>query len=435
MSGAYRPRLQRRLMAAFAGYTLLVGTLLGLLAMAFVYAVEDEFFASLLRAETQRQLQHRAEQGGWTVPVLPFVRIHPRGEGLPADLSAHVAAHPHHDEVAGEEGRHYHLRRLHADGTLLVAEVSGQLVVRPLRHTLLLWLAVAGAVFTVLALLLAWLLSRRISAPLALLARRVAEGSPAALPEDLARGLERDEVGELARHLETLHARTRAFITREQAFTADASHELRTPLTVLGMSCERLRAEAPAALQPLLQSTQAAVWQLQQAVELLLALARETPTGHAAPASESITERLLLPELEQLLLAHAPLLDQLGVQVAVDVPAGLTRPWPPGLAQVLVGNLLANAIAHAQAPQLRITADTQCLTVCNPSPPPPGGLLGEGAAGRVRGVKGAASGGQGFGLSIVRRLAERHGLSLDLNHEGGQTCVTLRFANASHAAL
>ena len=35
------------------------------------------------------------------------------------------------------DGRHYHLRRVGADGTLLVAEVSGQLVVRPMRNELL----------------------------------------------------------------------------------------------------------------------------------------------------------------------------------------------------------------------------------------------------------------------------------------------------------
>jgi signal transduction histidine kinase len=52
-------------------------------------------------------------------------------------------------------------------------------------------------------------------------------------------------------------------------------------------------------------------------------------------------------------------------------------------------------------------------------------LLAEGAAGLQPGVKGPASSGQGLGLSIVRRLAERHGLSLALRHEQGQTCATL----------
>ena len=425
-ASTYRPRLQRRLMLAFAGYTLLVGALFGLLSMMFVYVVEDEFFATTLRAEMLRQQAHRAEQGAWTQPALPFVQVYPRGEGMPADLARQRAANPRRHEIAGDDGRHYHARRLDADGTELVAEVSKQLVVRPLRNTLLLWLVAAGGGLTSLALLLAWRLSRSASAPLDLLARRVANSSPDALPKGLTKGLAHDEVGELARHLEELHERTRAFIAREQAFTADASHELRTPLTVLGVACERLRARAADDVQPLAQSMQAAVWQLQQTVELLLALARESPAN-----LQSVSEQPLLPVLERMLLAHAPLLDQQGVQVELHVPAGLTRPWPVGVTQLLVGNLLANSIAHAQTPHVRIEADATRLSVCNASLPPPELLLGDDAAGRIRGVKGLTSTGEGLGLSIVRRLAEQHGLALDLLYRAGHTCVTLRAAGAA----
>ena len=452
--GAYRPRLQRRLMLAMAGYTLLVGAMLGALAMVFVYAVEDSFFEAALNEEAARQQAHHVAHGAWAAPAWAFMRLYPRGAGLPPDLAREIAGQPLRREAAGDDGRHYHLRPVHADGSLLVAEVSQQLVVRPLRQTLLAWLAVAGGGLVLVALLLGWALARRISAPLALLAGRVAAGTPDALPQGLARGMVRDEIGELARHLEALHDRTRDFIARERAFTADASHELRTPLAVLAIACERLRAEALPAPRPdpagqshqahqphpaVLASMQAAIWQLQQTVALLLALSREAPgaeagaggpTGpHAAPA-----EAPLLPVLEQLLLAHVPLLEQLGVQVDLQVPAGLTRPWPPALTQVLLGNLLANAISHAQRPaadgqaqalRVQIRADAACLWVCNPSVPPPAPVLGP-SAGRVPGIKGQASSGQGLGLSIVRRLAERHGLQLSLHHADGHTCVSLR---------
>jgi signal transduction histidine kinase len=420
---AYRPRLQRRLMLAFTGYTLLAGLLLGGLSMAFVYAVEDEFFATTLRAEAQRQQAHRARHGSWAPPALPFVRIYPRGDGLPADLARQRAAAPQRQELAGDDGRHYHLHPLDADATLLVAEVSEQLVVRPMRRTLLAWLAAGGAGLTLLALLLAWRLARGTSAPLATLAQRVASGAPDTLPIGLARGLARDEVGELARHLDALHERTRAFMAREQAFTADASHELRTPLSVLGLACERLRSQAPQDLRPLVQSMQAAVWQLQQTVELMLALAREAPAAAPGPG-----EQPLLPAIERLLLAHAPLLEQQGMEVEVDVPPGVTRPWPAALTQLLLGHLLSNAIAHAQTPHVRIAADATTVSVCNASLPPPAPLLGAGAAGRHRGVKGPASAGRGLGLSIASRLAERHGLVLELGHDDGRTCATVRVA-------
>jgi signal transduction histidine kinase len=414
--------MQRRLMGVLAGYAVLVGALFGGLAMLFVYAVEDQFFLTTLRAEADRQRLHRSTHGAWTAPALPFVSLYRQGQGLPADLVRQHAAQPGQSELEGDSGRHFHLLRLDADGSLLVAEVSQQLVVRPLRQTLLTWLLASGFAAVALALLLAAGLARRTSAPLARLAQAVAGSRPDALPASLAsleQGSVRDEVGELAHHLDALHQRTRDFIAREQAFTADASHELRTPLAVLGLVIERLRQQAPPAQQPVMASMQAAVWQLQQTVELLLALAREAPVQ--APGEE----QLLLPVLEQTLLAHAPLLEQQGVQIELEVPPRTTRRWPPALTQLLVANLLANALVHARSPQLRIEADAHRLSLCNLSDAPPAALLAEGAAGLQPGVKGPASSGQGLGLSIVRRLAERHGLSLALRHEQGQTCATL----------
>jgi signal transduction histidine kinase len=168
---------------------------------------------------------------------------------------------------------------------------------------------------------------------------------------------------------------------------------------------------------------QAALWQLQQTVELLLALAREAPADLRAKAPAE--EQPLLPVLEQTLLAHALLLEQQGVQIELEVSPRTTRRWPPSLTQLLVANLLANALAHARSPQIRIEADAHRLSLCNASDAPPAALLAEGAAGRQPGLKGPASSGQGLGLSIVRRLAERHGLSLTLSHEQGRTCATL----------
>jgi signal transduction histidine kinase len=425
----YRPRLQRRLLLAFSGFTLFVAAVLGTLSIVFVYAVEDAFFATALQGEAERQRAHQAANGEFTTPTLPYVRLYARGQGLPADLSAQHARHPGRHEFAGTEGRHYHLHPLGGDGTLLVAEVSAQLVVRPMRNELLRWLLAAGGGLTLLALLLGVALARRISAPLATVAARVALSAPDALPDDLSRDLVHDEVGELARHLDHLNARTRDLIAREQAFTADASHELRTPLAVLSLAADRLKAQATAEQQQLVQSIQMAAWQLQQTVDLLLALAREAPTdATAGPA------RPLRPMLEQLVLGHAPLLDREGIEVALDVPATLTRRWSPALTHLLVGNLLANAIAHAQAPRIVIEADATALRLRNVSLPPPAALLGANAAGRARGVKGADSTGLGLGLSIVRRLAERYGLALELRHHEGQTSAIVRSANAAPPA-
>lgn len=425
-SRPYRPRLQRRLMLAFTVYTLLVCALFGLFAMAFVYTVEDRFFDAALAQEAARQRDHRAAHGAWSAPSLSFARVYGAGDALPADLAAARAERPQGSEFAGAEGRHYHVLALDAQGSLLVAEVSGQLVVRPIRDRLLRWLALWAGGLALLGLALGWWLARRNSAALVRLADRVAASRPEQLPTDLDREHGDDEVGLLAHHLARLNARTREFIAREQAFSRDASHELRTPLTVLSMACESLLQRcAPAERAPLM-SMSAAIWQLQQTVALLLALAREEaePTDASAelPPSPPFP---LLPQIERLVLAHAPLLDQQDIELQVDVPAQLTRPWPPALTQLLLGNLLANALAHRQSPLIRIEADAQRVAIVNASARPPAPLLETGAAGRMPGLKSEASAGFGLGLAIVRRLAERHGLRLELSHEQGRTRVSL----------
>lgn len=420
MTSRYRPRLQHRLMWAFAGYTALVSVLFGLFAMAFVYVVEDEFFDSALRLEAQRQMASRAAGRGWREPVQDFIRLYRPDQALPDDLARARKLDPRARELGGDEGRHYHLWPLPEAGSLLVAEVSTQLVVRPLRERMLSWLVAWGGGLALLALVLGWWLARRTSAPLARLAQAIAQSRPEHLPTDLEQSFAPDEVGLLAAHLTRLNQRTQEFIAREQAFTRDASHELRTPLAVMGLACEDLQRQARPDQQATLITLSTAIWQLQQTVDLLMALAREE--GSPALAVPGLP---LLPQIEQLVLAMAPLLDRQAIELDIDVPATLTRAWPPALTQLLLSNLLANAISHGSAGRIRIEADAQQLRLGNASAPPPRALLREDAAGRQTGLKGESSAGLGLGLSIVRRLADRHGLRLRLNHEAGWTWASL----------
>jgi signal transduction histidine kinase len=395
--------LHRRWMFALALFTVLVTALFGLFAMAFVYTVEDRFLERLLLQEAAAQKAHFLAHGRWGKTGSDFIVLHESAASLPAEVAKVLAQEPKRREVAGQDGRHFHLHPLdqpdHAPW--LVAEVSQQLIVRPIRTQLLTWLAGWGLLMVALALALAWVLARRISAPLETLANRVAAASPGQYPASVAQGLGKDEVGAVARAFDALLARTHDFIAREQAFTRDASHELRTPLAVLLLGIERLQADAAMApaSQATLASLHASTLWMQQTVSTLLTLARE---GESA-AGQSHEPVAVLPLLEQWVMAHADWLDRqaLSLDVQLDRQARLRLPAP--VLQLALANLLGNAFAHGRAGgTVRVDFDGQSLCITNPDADVP-------------------QTGHGFGLGIVQRLLDAAGGRLELEHQGGST--------------
>jgi signal transduction histidine kinase len=221
-----------------------------------------------------------------------------------------------------------------------------------------------------------------------------------------------DEVGVLARGIEALIARIRAFVAREREFTRDASHELRTPLAVIRGTTERLAREpslSPAARQGLAHIQQSAL-QLEQTVTMLLTLAREQALPDPAQPS------LLLPMLERVIVEQSPLLDDKHIQLDIHVPANASSTLPASVLQVLLSNLIGNAFAHTVSGEIHIAVESGQLHIANP---------GDGISDEALDpfIKGAASSGFGLGLAIVRRLCERHDIALNITHRNGLTTV------------
>jgi signal transduction histidine kinase len=443
-----RQGLQRRLMLSFTLFTLGVSALLGLFAMAFVYSVEDRFIeATLTRAATEMETGHRV-RGLWPMPQQAFMQRHDSAASLPDDMRLAWQAEPRRREFPGAQGRHYHLHWLgrprgmapnppvpDTRQPLLVAEVSTLLVVRPFRRELLVWWAAGSGGLTLAAVGLAAWRARRISAPLVRLADAVARSRPGSRATQFDLDSRDDEVGLLARHLDALTARTQAFIEREQVFTRDVSHELRTPLAVLGMASERMlgRNDLPTDVAAQLQQMRLALWDLEQTVSTLLALAREehAPAMQDERAAGTIPATLaVLPVLERVVLEQASRLQGKDIRLELEVSPALRIDLSPGVLHILLSNLVGNAFAHCEPGPVRLVADTQGLHLHNRSNPLPPGLserLGQPFQ------KGAASAGAGLGLAIVQRLAENQGLQLSYSQADGSTHVQLLWARPASA--
>jgi len=415
-------RLQSRVMLAFAGFSLLTAAVFGLYAFVFMYAVEDAFFAAMLDQEVAAQLREHAESGHWAEPRDPSMRVYPDTAALPDDLQALIEAEPQRREFPGHNGRHYHLAELQppapAARAWLVAEVSTQLVVRPMRERILALLAGSSLLFIAMALLIGYGLARRTAGPLSRLVALVDGMSPDKLPRDFAHRFRDDEVGILARGLEALIGRVQAFIAREQEFTRDASHELRTPLTVIVSAVERLMAEpqlSSAGRQHLGHVLHSAL-QLEQTVATLLSLARET---HNAETGDPVQ---IVPILERVIVEQSALLEGKAVAVEVDVPRGTCLALPAPVLHILLSNLIGNAFAHTAIGEVRIDVDRGRLRITNTGNDSDAAMPWQA---HQPFTKREGSSGFGLGLAIVRRLCDRYAIDLHIDSVEGKVMTSI----------
>jgi hypothetical protein len=99
-------RLQKRLMLAFAGFTLVTAGVFGFLAIIFMYAIEDASFEAMLEQEAAYQLRQHAASGRWAEPREAWMTIHADPATFPEDLERPFAAEPWRTEFAGRDARH-----------------------------------------------------------------------------------------------------------------------------------------------------------------------------------------------------------------------------------------------------------------------------------------------------------------------------------------
>ena len=235
-----------------------------------------------------------------------------------------------------------------------------------------------------------------------------------------------DELGDLAVSFNGLLDRLASALNFQRQFMADASHELRTPVSVVRTATQvtlardvRPNHEYREALEIIGEQA----GRLSRLVDAMFLLSRAEAHG--------IPLRLEFVNLDDVLAesvrAVRVLAERRGVQIvtAGDEEVGLTG--DDGLLRQMMGNLLDNAVRHAQAnghvrAELVRAVDTVSLHITND-----GSGIGLGDAARVfdRFVRIGASDGAGLGLPIARWIAEAHRGTLVLeSSQPGRTVFT-----------
>lgn len=275
-------------------------------------------------------------------------------------------------------------------------------------------------------------LSQRAVSPMVSLAHRLEAYDPvrAAGPrldlDDLRDGTDA-EVATMIEALDAFTRRLEAFVDRERDFTRDASHELRTPIAVVRACLDLLERnkDRPEADRASLDRMRRAIAQMQSLIENLLLLAREAETR--APEQRTHVNAVVAEQIDLL----ADLARETGNTVRVVEHSVLMIDAPPRMIAIAFGNLLRNALTYSRDGHIDVTISDDAISVTD---------TGVGISGadiqrvfepffRGNAALQRPTDGHGLGLSIVRRLIDRFGWSVDLASEVGKgTTIKLRFA-------
>lgn len=420
----YSRSLRFRIATAFAvmgGATSLV------IAVALYFGARDagaRLLDETLAAEMQDYLARRARNPRSLPPagasLLGFVapdepggtRLPPVLAGLPEQQrGVRIDGVPYRVLTHRQAGKRYFL--LHNE-TLL----------RESQSRLALFLAAFVAGMTLLTGGFALWLTERAIEPVKELARRLRGVGPDTPVAGLADDFPRDEVGELARVFEQTLGRLAGFIERERAFTADVSHELRTPLAVIRGAAEVLLANdaLPERDRQRLARIERAAADMADLSTALLAMAREQDEarGGAVP---------LVGLIEDLIEKHRPLLGSRPVAVHFEVGDRPRLAADPNLVSIVIANLIRNSFTYTERGEIRIRLEAGRLTVADTGRGIPREAL---AQVFQRLYKGPASDGAGIGLSLAKKICERHGWDIRLDSEEGRgTRAVLGFSSVS----
>lgn len=356
--------IRRGLFAALAGFAVLLCLCYTGLAVVISYVTEDMLVQRLLEREAAAITMRVRQQGPAATSGSDLITLYRDYGALPAPVRKQFSSSAPRAEVFTATGQHYHVMALELETAgqpvrwYLLADVAPVLVVSRLVREVGGVLIVVALALVGLALLLAWLLARRLVLPLQTLAHEARALTPAQPPQFSARGRP-DEIGFLARRLESTFTELQTVLQREQAFARDVSHELRTPLTWMRntlMLAEERPLQAPEQAQ-----LQQGVDELSKTVELLFALARAEQLAVDIVELRGCIEQCLLRLLEE----HgwdASLL-------ALDLPERLPVRGHRQLIKLLLNNCLGNALFHGgPACQLSISVEHGSVSIHNTVP-------------------------------------------------------------------
>ena len=226
-------------------------------------------------------------------------------------------------------------------------------------------------------------------------------------------------------------------MANQRRFVADAAHELRSPMTALSLQAEQLaKTEMSDKARERLQVLRQGIDRGRALLDQLLTLARAQATTAPVPGVASVQLAV-----KQVLESLLPIAEAKAIDVGVSGDADACVVITPFDLATLIKNLVDNAIRYTQPSGridvlIEVGAETVCVAIEDNGP----GISPEERDRvfdpfyRVLGNEGMGS---GLGLSIVRTIADRYGVSVvlgDATHADHGVCVSLIFPKGEPTA-
>lgn len=409
----------------------LFGSLLSSIIVVGVYTAIEDVEDNLLQDILELELNHFLDQDDF--PLGTFRKIsadtilyyvsEAEKDILPDQVRN--LPHGHHEVEFGEHLTYDVLITSDAHGSIYIVKNASSF--EKLETTIRWALLTAVLAAVMIALWLGVWLSGKVISPVTALANQVNKLKPGVNPSlIIASRYADDELGQLATTFDHYQHKMEEFIQREQDFTADASHELRTPLTVINGATELLmdNPDLPSQAKRQIERIERAGERMSKMLEILLLLARETPSSHGAELEVCNMGKLVseIVEQHQFMVQNKP-----AITLKCEINSSFQEAIATTALSIILSNLIRNAINHTERGHVTVTVEDHLIKV---------GDTGNGISEEdlkhifdrhYRGSN-AKTLGSGIGLSIVKRICDRHNIDIEIHSEHGTgTCVSLNF--------
>jgi len=284
-------------------------------------------------------------------------------------------------------------------------------------------LLVAGGLFSTLVLVVSgfWLF-RKFLLPISKLADEVAGIDPNDRSFRIGDKYRGYEVELIVRSIDQFLDRLDEYIEREQSFTAAASHELRTPLSVITTATDLLEQKGITdAQKPVVDRIKESSRDMGNVIEALLLFARNPHETITKTLPEVKLHRKLLSILKKYEKSASikKLALQFKCKARINVRISDTH------LEIVLGNLVRNAIANTDAGEVKVTLFKNGFSVKDSG----NGIEADEIELIVkRNYHGLDSTGAGIGLYLVKKICDMYGLDLEIESapgEGSEFTVTI----------